>query len=163
MTDLDLEAIKARAQAATPGPWRVGEDDAFIVSESQKDFRGRPEEVVWPDEQYAFTAHDGAHIAGMDPETTLALVDEVESLRERVLALLADLDYSEWRHSETLERLVITPDMVERAALAIAELDEWPTNEELGGNLTGSRDDEFRDERIEMARAALEAALGGYE
>lgn len=59
------------------------------------------------------------------------------------------------------ESLTITDEMVERAALALAYVDEWPTNEELGGSLTGTRDDELRDSCREEARGILEAALGG--
>lgn len=56
--------------------------------------------------------------------------------------------------------LTITDEMVERGALGLVDGDEWPTNEELGGNLTGTRDDEFRDSCREEARRVLEAALG---
>ena len=59
--------------------------------------------------------------------------------------------------------VVITDEMVERAALALAYADEWPTNEELGGSLTGTRDDELRDSCRDEARRILEAALGGGE
>jgi len=70
-------------------------------------------------------------------------------------------DKEAWGQSKADESAqTITGDMIERAALAIAEVDEWPTNEELGGGPTGTRDDEFRDEHIDMARVALEAALG---
>lgn len=105
MTDLDLEAIKARAGS------KLGDLEDFGV-------------CYWNPRE-----------AG---EEVLRLVEEVEQLRDR---------------------LTITNETIERAALAIAEVDEWPTNEELGGNLTGTRDDEFRNEHIDMARAALEAAL----
>lgn len=53
---------------------------------------------------------------------------------------------------------------VERMARAWACLDPgepWPTNEELGGGLTGTRDDEYRHECMDRARAALDALLGG--
>ena len=47
------------------------------------------------------------------------------------------------------KRLTITDDMVERAALAMAGVEQWPSDEELGGNFfTGTRDDEFRDQYI---------------
>lgn len=35
--------------------------------------------------------------------------------------------------------------------------DRWPTNEELGGSLTGTRDDEFRALYEDAAEALLEA------
>lgn len=52
---------------------------------------------------------------------------------------------------------------VERMARVLADLDPgepWPTNEELGGGLTGTRDDEYRYECMDRARAALDALLG---
>lgn len=74
--------------------------------------------------------------------------DSVEVVR---VLLLADQD------TPTVE---VTDEMVERGALGLVDGDEWPTNEELGGNLTGTRDDEFRDSCREEARRVLEAALG---
>ena len=145
MSNLHLEAIKARAQAATPGPWRVTGEGITNLTPDKAEYGQIAAIVTMHPSDVALleiSDDDSAHIAGMDPETTLALIEEVERLRERQ---------------------TITNDMIERAALAIAEVDEWPTNEELGGVPTGTRDDEFRDEHIDMARAALEAALGGYE
>lgn len=55
-------------------------------------------------------------------------------------------------------------DAIERMARAIADLepgDQWPTNEELGGGPTGTRDDEYRHECMDRARGALAALLGG--
>lgn len=109
MTDLDLEAIKARAGS---------------MLDDLEDFGV----CFW-----------NPRNAGED---LLRVVAEVERLRAH---------------------LTITDDMTDRAALAIAEVDEWPTNDELGGGPTSTRDDEFRDEHIDMARVALEAALGGNE
>lgn len=51
-------------------------------------------------------------------------------------------------------------EVVEVAARAIAELEpgeDWPTNAALGGGLTGTRDDEYRDALHSDARAALAA------
>lgn len=96
----------------------------------------------------------------LDLETTLALLDKIERLQADWLEAVTSGEWAAFQLEETRDRLAITDDMIERAALAIAEVDEWPTNEELSGNLTGTRDEEFRDEHIDMARAALEAALG---
>lgn len=49
---------------------------------------------------------------------------------------------------------------VERVARVFADLDPgepWPTNAELGGGPTGTRDDEYRHDCMDRARAALEA------
>lgn len=136
MTDLDLEAIKARAEKATPGPWDVegpnwpGPDDSLEVFPKELGGVLAYVQPVWDDAE--FIAHARADIP--------VLIAEVRRLRAR---------------------LAITDDMVERAALAMARIDEWPNNEDLGGNpFTGTRDEEFRDEYMVMARDALEAALG---
>lgn len=53
-------------------------------------------------------------------------------------------------------------DAIERMARAIADLepgDQWPTNAELGGGPTGTRDDEHRHDCMDRARAALDALL----
>lgn len=52
----------------------------------------------------------------------------------------------------------MTDARTEAAALAILGEDQWPTNAELGGGLTGTRDDEVRDQFMDDARDALAAA-----
>lgn len=52
---------------------------------------------------------------------------------------------------------------VERMARVFAYLDPadpWPTNADLGGGPTDTRDDEYRHERMDRAHAALDALLG---
>lgn len=53
---------------------------------------------------------------------------------------------------------------VERMARVFADLDPgepWPTNADLGGGPTGTRDDEFWHDCMDHARAVLAALLGG--
>lgn len=88
------------------------------------------------------------------------------SLSEREAAVLRARDP---RWTDSAQRA--TPDpltpidtdaAVERMARAFADLDPgepWPTNEELGGGPTGTRDDEYRHEYVDRARAALDALL----
>ena len=166
MSDLDLEAIKARALAATPGPWRVGSDYIDNLTPDKDEYDMVVD--VWTmdpsgDAEFEISDADKAYIEGIDPTTTLALVDKIERLQADWLEAVTSGEWAAFQFEETRDRLTITDDMIERAALAIAGVDEWPTNEELGGGPTGTRDDEFRDEHIDMARAALEAALGGDE
>src|SRR5690606_32963224 len=55
---------------------------------------------------------------------------------------------------------------IEAAAKAMAGMqpgEEWPTNEELGGSLTGTRDDEFRAGMLEKAKPGLTAALDALD
>lgn len=53
---------------------------------------------------------------------------------------------------------------IERMTRVFADLEPgepWPTNEELGGGPTGTRDDEYWHVCMDRARAALDALLGG--
>lgn len=55
-----------------------------------------------------------------------------------------------------------TEEAVERVARLLACLEpgeEWPSNEALGGNLTGTRDHEYRDGMRDQAREAIDALL----
>lgn len=66
-----------------------------------------------------------------------------------------------WQRSRLL-----SDETVDRAARAVAGLEpgeDWPTNAEMGGGPTGTRDDEYRSECVRTARAALTAALGEDE
>ncbi len=50
--------------------------------------------------------------------------------------------------------------LVEAVALGVAELgpgEPWPSNADLGGGPTGTRDDEFRDAHLHVAMVALTA------
>lgn len=81
MTDMDLEAIKARAQAAEddrPSSWRTQNRRGGYATIHCGDLH----EIGWPGEYGpVFTEATAAHIAGMGPEATLALVEEIERLR----------------------------------------------------------------------------------
>ena len=85
LTGDELATIKARAEAATPGPW----EDVW------SDFRGLgAHSVKRGDLVVAFVGYeshegdrpndDAEHIAGMDPATTLRLVAEIERLQAQV-------------------------------------------------------------------------------
>lgn len=58
---------------------------------------------------------------------------------------------------------LLSDEAVEAAARALGGLEpgeDWPTNIELGGHaLLGTRDDEFKADMHEQARAALQAAV----
>lgn len=56
--------------------------------------------------------------------------------------------------------------VIEAMARALAHLEpgeDWPTNDELGGNPTGTRDDEFREAHRDDARAAYAAMRGAMQ
>ena len=73
---IDKEAIRAAAEAATPGPWRpeIGDDYADVTLQD-----GQPlADCHYIDKRCFDTAR---YIARMDPATTLALLDELEAKR----------------------------------------------------------------------------------
>ncbi len=92
MSDLDLEAIKARAAAATPGPWERPEYGIFSFTARTEYGAAMPVvgDCIYADADADFIAH-----AREDMDT---LVAEVERLRERI---------------ESLERLVWADDEVD--------------------------------------------------
>ena len=135
---IDLEAIKARAEAATPGPWWhewVDGDDWWAVY-------GQPTgDMVCPEVCTMWSSDEAAYIAAVNPAVVLGLVAEIERLAGEP-----------------------TEDEVERAARAINP-DPWnPRRWPFVGHgetrtLDESREAE-RDATRSIARAALRAARG---
>ena len=90
MTTLDLEPIKERLAAATPGPWRVWHDPdpskvrstAVETAWCYGDIEGDTELIT----DYLPTGADAEMIANA-PEDIAALISEVERLREQVEAV----------------------------------------------------------------------------
>ena len=78
MTRSELDQLRALAQAATPGPWRV----EARGHASQEVARVNNLEVAPPDSvELAHCATDAAYIAAVSPDVVLALLSEVELLR----------------------------------------------------------------------------------
>lgn len=93
---LDLDAIEALANAATPGPWEASVlgSEGYAVTGPQGSIPGRhrlraPRVARCGHEAWDTDKANAAHIAGMDPATTLALVAEVRALRAKVEAIEA--------------------------------------------------------------------------
>lgn len=86
-TELNLDEIEARAKAATQGDW-----DAVPLEPRSDCLSIYGDDIIcrlwWLQEEDHTTRADdnceanAAHIAGMSPSTTLALVEEVRRLRE---------------------------------------------------------------------------------
>lgn len=65
--------------------------------------------------------------------------------------------------ADVMLEVLRTDKAVERLGRLLACLEpgeEWPSNEALGGNLTGTRDHEYRDGMRDQAREAIDALLG---
>lgn len=71
--------------------------------------------------------------------------------------------YGFWNGAKWQREQLRTDEAVKRVARLLACLEpgeEWPSNETLGGNLTGTRDHEYRDGMRDQAREAIDALLG---
>lgn len=96
MTELDLKAIKARCEAATPGPWDVAignfSDDVSVVYVGSPGLKGSDQKRYnLSEDDQKFIAHARADVP--------TLVAEVERLRaalmkesDRVVELLRRID-----------------------------------------------------------------------
>ena len=125
ITTDQLDEIEAAAKKATPGPWRVEEGIGIDA--------GEYDEVISPGQvscmSYCYGGSstidgdnldaDMAHIATMDPATTLALIAEVRELRARlfdVSSVIRQIDGSasgavEYCHPDTFEWRSVTYDL----------------------------------------------------
>jgi hypothetical protein len=98
LTDAEIEAIKARAEMASGGQWRCVPRAAdldmptHLRVESRDEQNRRVIQFIGLQPSPSLAPQLVAiteHIAGMDPATTLRLVEEVARLRERVAAIRA--------------------------------------------------------------------------
>ena len=101
MTEEELDAIRARVEVATDGPWAVDSDDpSYIIYSEKGGWDGLVIAQVADQDGALFPVeHNGALIAHA-PQDLTALLAEVERLRARP---------------------AVTEDMVERAARAFYE------------------------------------------
>ena len=79
LTPAQLDEIEATAKGATPGEWAHDEDGEVLGSNGESLFFGDAAGYGLP-----ISRAIAAHVAMMDPATTLALVAEVRELRAKV-------------------------------------------------------------------------------
>lgn len=175
MSDERLEQIKARAAAATPGPWDCYGDGAHEVFDAGEYSDGDPGEVVAP----VVTKLNDAEFIAQAREDIPALLDEIDRLHEEVRdqrhvadMLARVVKAAHQREDRVRDRLskilpdktrVVTDEMVERGAEALHLANSKdPT--------TGPQWDAICADWPEIAalyrrgvRAALEATVGGGE
>lgn len=84
MTLSDIEAIEKRAAAATAGPWGIGGRIAGLREDHVAVFGGRDFGCAVMNGNHETDVANAAHIAGMDPSTTLSLCAEVRRLKALV-------------------------------------------------------------------------------
>ena len=84
---IDTERLRKFAEAATPGPWSVGDDEhecaatlrAQPIRKTDGMPSGDPVEVIIP---FGRAYSDAAFIAAANPQTVIALLDDNAQLRE---------------------------------------------------------------------------------
>lgn len=90
MTDINYAHLRELAEAATPGPWvadpsSAWDTDDFGGYQMQAAVRVKDSgSITWDDHGgEVFKPDDATYIAAVDPQTVLALLDEIERLRGR--------------------------------------------------------------------------------
>lgn len=105
---VDEAALRAAAEAATPGPWAVcdeGYGEQYVYDEPTGN-------MCWtPDLPDHWQPHDAAFIAAANPTAVLALLDELGALRAKVAA----------NGCEPCERHARIEALIERSSLGDAE------------------------------------------
>lgn len=95
MTSERLEELRRIAEAATPGPWTSPWEQKDGLDPEEYGFYGASGDkivgLLWCDGWHLECSEENArHIATFDPPTVLALLDEIERLRQTVDALQLD-------------------------------------------------------------------------
>jgi len=75
----DIEALRAKAEAATPGPWML-DDDTHVLGPDGTSILAETDGDAERGETY--TPEDAAHIAACSPDVILSLLRELELLRK---------------------------------------------------------------------------------
>ena len=90
MTDYDLTQLREIAEAATSGPWHyIGIDFRGERSHSTKGAAGSVVAFAGYGPDGGMSNLNATHIAAFDPPTAIALIDELERLREVVATVKA--------------------------------------------------------------------------
>jgi hypothetical protein len=100
MTREELEAIKRRAEAATPGPWRIDGPER-VISHFDENGRSISAKIgYWPAGPKTYGDYESEFFSKQDAEFIVAsrtdvpaLVAEVEKLRKVVAYMLSFADY----------------------------------------------------------------------
>lgn len=83
LTPSELAALKAKAEAATPGPWEAvteqTEKDNFVTSIYGEGYKG----LIARGNQNGDHYFDTAHIVAFNPAVALSLINEITQLREQ--------------------------------------------------------------------------------
>ena len=154
MSDHELDAMEAVAQAATPGPWQVLDSihgDPIVHQVGRGYLSGGGVATAFHGEDYGRTV--AAHIATFDPPTVLALIERLrkaEAERDEWRAVAEERTTVRYRNAEETDAQNVA--LRQQVADLTAERDQWQ-------RLAESRRRDARPQREEaLALARAEAA-----
>lgn len=156
-TQEERAALRAKAKAATAGPWVVNDTnkhgDQYVALPGRGDMLAIVCAGLFTGE-YPSEAN-GAYIAAANPETVLGLLDEIEVLEQREIDMQRGLESFAQQHRANMRKLVklqqqhtAAMTVVGPARLALAQLDRMAHR--------GSGIPQSNDQRKQL-RAALDA------
>lgn len=90
MTTLDLDALQAAAEAATPGPWFSYCPDGAALNPERATFLTGPKYRIM-DKSLGFSPQDGDYMAAARPEVMLALIDRLRKAEDDLKFVRDDL------------------------------------------------------------------------
>lgn len=90
VSGVDVAALRALAEAATPGPWTT--EDSRNAAGLARVWQLRGVGIAECRVRGADNHHDAAFIAAANPTAVLALLDEIETLRAKVARVEALAD-----------------------------------------------------------------------
>jgi hypothetical protein len=102
----DLEAIRARANAATPGPWKVNKRGHIGGGDFGTDPVVINESGIEPFFELGAEGPDNSTFIAHSRQDVPALCDEIESLRSRVALLEKSMEGMEFAQVGTREKLL---------------------------------------------------------
>ena len=119
MTPAELDQLRALAQSATPGPWRV---EAYGHSAQQVAKVNNLEVAPSNDVELAHCADDAAYIAAVSPDAVLGLIDEVKRLTLLLRESTAGRDLSKREVAAQRRQRDLLLDMLLRSGVRYDEI-----------------------------------------
>ncbi|MCT1366604.1 hypothetical protein M4D50_01130 [Rothia sp. p3-SID1597] len=165
MTDLDLEAIKVRANAATEGPWGYQFASPTMAGEVWNlRIAGKPGiRMVAQEYQHGSANAEFITHARTDVPALVSEVERLQAVRElflgKIQGLTTDLATAQLRAVRYKRRLTITDDMVERACQHYYEFLSRPGGIPMSWERLSTVSPEIAENYRRSMRSAIEAAL----
>jgi hypothetical protein len=97
VSNIDKRALREAAEKATPGDWKYSTFDCAITDDTSSLAIVRMDSSHLNDEQSAL---NGTFIAAANPDTVLALLDELEAAEKRIAELPGQKRLIGWRMAD---------------------------------------------------------------